>query len=130
MLGPGFWHAFPGHLTGWRDRAIEIAKEYARDVWTHHGEQHIEARVVSYYSPPRTHVERVPRSKKTVTREEFTSTSVKIATPKVVGGDTLADATAKWAAMESDTRASLERYAGSRKCSHCNGEGWVVCPAN
>ncbi len=132
ILGPGFDHGFPGWLDGWRGRAIEIAKEYATDVWTHQGDHHIECNVRSFYDPPKitAETEGRGRNRRAVSRESWHTNRVKIDTPPSIGGSSLADAQERWAAAEQAIRDELTKYTGSRICGHCNGDGWVTCPGS
>lgn len=127
-MGPALSTSFPGWLSGWREQAIAIAKEYCRDVYTHNGIRDITANVVSYYDPPRT----VPASGRgrnaRAARQEFTTTSLKIETPALIAGATLADAQERWTARIYELRALLESYTLAKRCSHCNGTGWRVDP--
>ena len=63
------------------------------------------------------------------TRETWHTTQLTIDTPLSIAGHNLADAQRRWAKKEQELRDELSQYTGSRICGHCNGEGWVTCPA-
>jgi hypothetical protein len=47
----------------------------------------------------------------------------------MIAGHNLADAQRRWAAKEQELRDELAKYTGARVCGHCNGDGWITCPA-
>jgi len=126
-MGPLFYTKCAGWLNGWRQRAVEIAHEYSNDVYEHISDRTIKVHVRSYWDPPRTTTEGKGRQRRT--RETWHTTQLTIDTPAMIAGHNLADAQRRWAAKEQELRDELTKYTGARVCGHCNGDGWITCPA-
>lgn len=125
-MGPLFYTQCAGWLDGWRQRAVEIAREYSHDVYEHISDRTIKVHVRSFWDPPRTTTEGKGRQRRT--RETWHTTQLTIDTPAMIAGHNLADAQRRWAAKEQELRDELAKYTGARVCGHCNGDGWITCP--
>lgn len=124
IIGPPFDVAFPGWLSGFRARALEIAREYASDtVYDDRGQpKSMTVPIRAYYDPPRTTIVRVMR--KQVRRETWLTNQVKVVDINdQIGGGSLIDAERRWAEEEARIRAELEPWTKIRICSHCHGNG-------
>lgn len=124
IIGPPFDVAFPGWLSGFRARALEIAREYATDtVYDDRGQpKSITVPIRAHYDPPRTTIVKVMR--KQVRQETWMTNQVKVADINdQIGGTSLIDAERRWAEEEARIRAELEPWTQFRVCSHCNGNG-------
>lgn len=126
-MGPLFHTQCGGWLTGWRQRACEIAREYSNDVYEHLSDSSIKVHVRSFWDPPKTTTEGKGRQRRT--RETWHTTQLTIDTPHLIAGHNLADAQQRWTKKEQELRDELSQYTGSRICGHCNGDGWITCPA-
>jgi hypothetical protein len=125
-MGPLFYTQFGGWLTGWRQRACEIAREYSNDVYEHLSDSSIKVHVRSFWDPPKTTTEGKGRQRRT--RETWHTTQLTIDTPHLIAGHNLADAQQRWTKKEQELRDELSQYTGSRICGHCNGDGWITSP--
>jgi len=122
-MGPGLATAFPGWLTGFRQRAKDICAEYARDVYDHNGMQApIEAYVVAFYDPPIWN----RQTKRDKATQQFLTTKVSVSVEDAIGGSNLADAKRRWEAEEARVRELVEPYRRVKVCSHCKGLGHLV----
>lgn len=124
IIGPPFDVAFPGWLTGFRVRALEIAKEYATDtIFDDRGKpRSIEVPIRAFYDPPLT--TRVKVGRKMETRQTWLTNRVTVdEIHDMIGGLSLVDAQRRWAEEEARVRAVLEPWTKIRVCSHCAGNG-------
>ena len=124
IIGPPFDVAFPGWLSGFRARALEIAREYATDtVYDDRGQpKSMTVPIRAYYDPPLTTIVKVMR--KQVRQETWQTNQVKVVDINdQIGGTSLIDAERRWAEEEARIRAELAPWTQFRVCSHCNGNG-------
>lgn len=124
LYGGTFTHLFPGFLSGFKARALEIAKEYG-DAYDNDGPTApIKCFVRSWFHPPKTIIE--GRGKSRRVKETCVTSQVSVRVNDRVHGANLFAAQEAWAAAEQEVRDQLAPYRENRTCGHCNGYGFVV----
>lgn len=141
---PELWHQFPGHLTGFRDAAVETIKtlpvlapqphhSYARDAGVRVDRSRpseIEVYTYAVYEPRQTRFENsIGRNGQKLKRGyhvvEATRLEIKFSVSDTVSGATRADAVEKWHAQLDAITDAVTEALSPAPCWHCKGTGVV-----